>query len=178
MSAASSNFIKDYFLEKMLSTRIYFLKQQSEVTDFFDSIKSVKSLLIIVPRDRAEEVHVRKYSTRIHELFKPVKFSTLDVCSLRKSDVNWLGVPNNTFLSKIQDEKFDLVIDLNSHHDHLCTFLGAATNAPLRLHLAEGKFDKVYNLYIRSNKDTRSEMKYKNMINYLARIRQMGSLSD
>ena len=176
MSTSSSNFLKNYFLEKMISTRLYFLKNQGDVTDFFERIKSVKKLMIIVPRDRAEEVHVRKYISRIQEIFQSAKFSTFDVCSLRKSDVNWLGVPNNSFLAKIQDENFDLVIDINSHHDHLCTFLGVFTNAPLRLHLTEGKFDKYYNIHIRAESSAHTKARFKNMINYLAKIREMSKL--
>ena len=173
MNGTSSNFIKAYFLEKMLDTRLYFLKEKPELTDFFDRVKNVKNLLIIVPRDRAEEVLARKYVSRIHEVFKPAKFSTLDVSSLRKSDVNWLGVPNNSFLDKMKSENFDLIIDLNSTHDHLCTFLGAFIEAPLRMHISEGKFDKVYNLHIRAGNTNGIESKIKNMINYLTRIRQM-----
>ena len=173
MNESSSNFIKDYFLEKMLNARLYFLKEKPELTDFFERVKHVKNLLIIVPRDRAEEVQARKYVSRIHEVFKPAKFSTLDVCSLRKTDVDWLGVPNKTFLDKMKSENFDLIIDLNSSHDHLCTYLGAFIEAPLRLHITEGKFDKVYNLHIRAGDTNGMESKIKNMINYLTRIRQM-----
>jgi hypothetical protein len=173
MSAVSSNFIKNYFLEKMISARLYFLKQQGELLDFFERMQSVEKLLIILPRDRAEEVYARQFVNRIHEVFQGAKFSTLDVGSLRKSDVNWLGVPNAQFLTKIQEEKFDLVIDINSHHDHLCTFLGVFTNAPLRMHVTEGKFDKFYNIHIRSESQVRGDVRFKNMINYLDRIRHM-----
>jgi hypothetical protein len=176
MSSTSTNFLKNYFLEKMISTRLYLLKNRGEVTDFFDKIRSVNKLLVIIPRDRAEEVYARQFVTRIHEVFEPAKFSTLDVCSIRKSDANWLGVPKNAFLTKLQDEEFDLVIDVNSHHDHLCTFLGVFTNAPLRMHVTEGKFDKFYNIHIRSEPSTRTEIRFKNMINYLAKIRKMSKL--
>lgn len=174
MNGTSTNFVKDYFLEKMLNARLYFLKENPELTDFFDRIKQVGNLLIIVPRDRAEEVLARKYITRIHEIFKPAKFSTFDVCSLRQTDVNWLGVPNKSFLEKMKSENFDLIVDLNSHHDHLCTYIGAFIAAPLRIHVSEGKFDKVYNLHIRSGRINGMESKFKNMINYLTKIRQMG----
>ncbi len=160
----------------MIGTRLFFLKNRGEETDFFEQLQAVKKLVIILPRDRAEEVYVRHYVSKIHELFQPAKFSTLDVCSLRKSDVNWLGVPNSAFLSKIQDEKFDLVIDINGHHDHLCTFLGVSTNAPLRLHLCEGKFDKFYNIHIRAEVGAHTDGRFKNMIAYLARIRKMPKL--
>ena len=176
MSSSSTNFIKNYFLEKMISTRLYFQKNEGELTDFFDKIRAVNKLLVIVPRDRAEEVYARQFVTKIHEDFEPAKFSTLDVSSIRKSDANWLGVPNSAFLSKLQDEKFDLVIDINSHHDHLCTFLGVFTNAPLRMHVTEGKFDKFYNIHIRSEPSTRTEVRFKNMINYLAKIRKLTKL--
>ncbi len=173
MSSTSNNFLKNYFLEKMISTRLYFSKDKGQLTDFFERLQAVEKLLVILPQDRAEEVYVRQYVSKIHEIFESAKFSTLDVCTLRKSDINWLGVPNNTFLSKIQDENFDLVIDINGHHDHLCTYLGVFTNAPLRLHLCEGKFDKFYNIHIRAGDNARTDARFKNLINYLAKIRKM-----
>ena len=177
MSQISSNFLKNFFLEKMISTRLYFVRDSRDITDFFTALKSVKKILVILPRDRAEEVMSRKYISQIHDIFKPAQFSSLDIHSLRKSDVNWLGVPNNSFLSKIKSENFDMILDVNSYHDHLCTYLGVFTNAPLRMHLCEGPFDKFYNIHIRSEQNSSIERKYKNLIKYLMKIRQNNPVS-
>jgi hypothetical protein len=177
MNPISTNFIKNFFLEKMISTRLYFVRDNSDITDFFTAVRSVKKILVILPRDRALEVMSRKYVSQIHDIFKPAQFSSLDIYNLRKVDVNWLGIPNNSFLSKIKNENFDMILDVNSYHDHLCTYLGVFTDAPLRMHLCEGQFDKFYNIHIRSEQHTSIEKKYKNMIKYLAKIRHGNSVA-
>jgi ADP-heptose:LPS heptosyltransferase len=95
----------------------------------------------------------------------------LDVLNLHKFDVNWLGVPNQSYLDRIRNENFDITIDLNSHHDVLCTYLTDLIEAPMRLHLVEGKFDKIYNLHIRSKMESSIEKRYQNLVKYLANLR-------
>jgi hypothetical protein len=159
MEIQSPNFIRNYFLEKFLSARLYFMREKSELTNFLEQIKGTKNILIILPRDRAEEIIARKVST-------------LDIMNLRDSDVNWLGVPNNFYMSKIINQHFELIIDLNSYHDTLCSYLAAMITAPLRIHFVQGKYDKIYNIQIRSDNDVSLEVRYNNFLNYLRRMRQ------
>jgi RNAse (barnase) inhibitor barstar len=166
-----THLVKNYFLEKLLDTRLHFTRGKSQITNFVKGIKSVKKVLIILPRDRAEEVQARKYLTALIQVFDKVQVSTLDVFSLRRIDVNWLGIPNDSYLNRIRSEKFDMTIDLNSHHDVLCTYLTGLIEAPVRLHLVEGKFDKIYNLHIRSRMEAPIEKRYQNLVNYLAHLR-------
>jgi hypothetical protein len=166
-----ANIVKNYFLEKLLNARLHFAREKSHITNFVQNIKSVKKVLIILPRDRAEEVNARKYLTALYKVFDKVQISTLDIFNLRKIDVNWLGVPNQSYLNRIRSENFDLTIDLNSYHDTLCTYLTDLIEAPLRLHLVEGKFDKIYNLHIRSSMESPVEKRYQNLVNYLAHLR-------
>jgi len=175
MDIKSNNFIKNYFLEKLLETMLFFIKQKTDLTDFFEDVKKIKKLLIILPLDRAEEIIAREYLPEIQRVFGGAKVSTLDLSTLRKSDTNWLGVPNNKYLANIQKEEFDLVLDLNGRHDRLCAYLCALTAAPMRLHVSEGKFDKIYNLHFRIPGGAPLRSRYQNLLTYMVRMRQKPS---
>ena len=171
MEIRSQNFIKNYFLERLLDTRLYFMKEKGNETDFLDVIRKIKTILIIVPIDRSEEINSRKFIKDLQSALGKVNISTLDLTTMRKSDTNWLGVPNHHYLANIQKGGFDLIMDLNSYQDRVCVYLGALTKAPLRLHASRGKFDKIYNLEIRTAGDSSLNDRYQNILSYLSRLR-------
>ena len=171
MAVALPTGIRNYVRDKLLEVRLLFTREPNQMTDFFKQINDLNKLLIIVPRDRAEEVSVRKYVTQIRQIFKGTRIATLDVFNIRDHDVNWIGLPNQHYIKKLYDEKYELVIDLNSHHDYLCAYLCFCTRAPLRLHLVSGKYDKIYNLQLRVGEFASVDTKFRNLINYLARMR-------
>ena len=171
MEVRSNNFIKNYFLERLLDARLYFIKDKNNETDFLDAIRNIKKILVILPIDRSDEINSRKYIKEIQSSLGKVKISTLDLATLRKNDTNWLGVPNHHYLSKIQGGDFDLLIDLNGYHDRICAYLGALTAAPLRVHASRGKFDKIYNLEIRSAGDSTLDDRYRSILTYLVKLR-------
>jgi len=175
MEMQSQNFIKNYFLEKLLDARLFLIRQKADLTDFFEKVKNVQKILIILPVDRAEEVNARKYLPQIQHVFGEAKVSTLDLSTLRKIDTNWLGVPNQKYLANIQKEEFDLLLDLNGHHNRLCAYLCALTAAPMRLHISEGKFDKIYNLHFRIPGGAPLSSRYQNLLTYLDKMRQKPS---
>ena len=163
--------IKNYFLGKLLEARLFFIRKHTAVTNFFDQIKCVKKILIIMPIKKKDTRLAKKFLPHLYKIFDSAKISTLNIKSLRKSDTNWLGIPNSAFLNKISEEKFDLIIDLNSYHDRLCTYLSALTESKMRVHLTEGKFDKIYNLQFRTNSDDTTITRYNTMLNYLSIMR-------
>jgi hypothetical protein len=172
MAMSSSGFIKNYVLHKLLNTRLYFLRENTEVTDFIQKVKRVKKILIILPRDRAQEVEARRYIPELRQAFPRAGISTLDILSLRKNDVNWLGVPNTFFLNKFRTENFEMIIDINDRHDALCSYLAAFIGAPMRIHLVQGKFDKIYNLHFRASSDTSFAGRFNNMIGSLNKMKK------
>ena len=175
MDIKSQNFVKNYFLEKLLEARLFFIKQKTDLTDFFEEVKKVQKILIILPIDKSEEGIARGYLPEIQRVFGKAKVSTLDLSTLRKIDTNWLGVPNQKYLANIQGEEFDLLLDLNGHHDRLCAYLCALTAAPMRLHISEGKFDKIYNLHFRIPGGAPLSSRYQNLLAYIGRMRQKPS---
>jgi hypothetical protein len=170
MEIRSTNFLKNFFLERLLDTRLYFIKEKGDETNFIEAIRNIKNILIILPLDRSDEINSRKYIKEMQSSLGKVKISTLDIATLRKNDTNWLGVPNQHYLSKIQDGNFDLLIDLNGYHDRICAYMGALTAAPLRVHASRGKFDKIYNLEIRTSGHSTLDERYKSILNYLVRL--------
>jgi len=171
----SQNFIKNYLLEKFLDARLFFMKQRSDLTDFFENIKKVKNILILIPVDRAEEIISREFLPEIKRVFGKAKVTTLDISSLREIDTNWLGAPNQKYLAKIQNGKFDLLLDLNGHHERICAYLCVMSAAPLRLHISEGKFDKIYNFHFRVSGSASLKSRYQNFLTYIERMRQKPS---
>ena len=69
MPLSSPNFIKNYFLDKLIDTRLFFLRETTNVTNFIGAIKSAKKILIILPKNRAEEVASREYIKKIYQIF-------------------------------------------------------------------------------------------------------------
>jgi len=171
MAAALPMVLKNYFRDKLLEAKLLLTRESNQITDFFRQINDLNKVLIIVPRDRAEEVFVRKYLAQIRSIFKGTRISTLDVYNLRDYDLNWIGVPNQHYIKKLHDEKFDLVIDLNGHHDQLCTYLCLCTTAPLRQHLVPGRYDKIYNLQLRLEASASMDNRFRNLITYLSLMR-------
>ena len=164
--------LKKYFLRKLVHTRLFFIKKNTRLLNFIEIIKKVKKVLIILPINKNEERIARDYLSRFNALFKASQISTLDITSLRKTDVNWLGVPNTTYLKNIQNEDFELLIDMNGSHDYVCAYLGALTQASLRLHVSQGNFDKIYNLQFRSQPQEPLETRYDRVLRYLELMRR------
>jgi len=173
MVTYSPNFIKKILLTRFLNTKLFFMREKTNITDFPENLKNVKKILIILPRDRAEEVNVRKYIPEFFKIFDSCRITKLDLFNLKENDKNWFGAPNKFYLTKIKNDKFDLVVDLNSNHDILCTYLTATSGAPLRIHLAQGRFDKIYNIQIRPEFSSSLHARFKLMIGYLATMRQI-----
>jgi len=165
-------FIKNYFLEKWLNARLFFMGRKPELTDFINKLKQINKIMVIVPRDRAQEVVARKYITMLKDAFPGAKISKIDVFNLRKTDINWIGAPNEQFIEQFRKENFDLSIDFNSYHDALCSYLCALTEAAIRMHICEGKFDKIYNLHIRTNSNTSLERRYTQLLTKLINLAQ------
>jgi hypothetical protein len=84
--------------------------------------------------------------------------------------MNWLGVPGKEYLNNIREEDFDLLIDLNEQQDRVCTYLSALSNATMRIHFSEGKFDRIYNLQIRTDINASLNTKIQTLLNYLIKF--------
>lgn len=163
-------FVQNFLIDRLLINRFFLTKQINEVTDYSQQMNEVKKILIILPVIHENVQMENDFKINLANAFPKSSVSTFGITSLRKSDMNWLGVPGKEYLKNIQDEKFDLLIDLNEHQDRICTYLSALSNAPMRIHFSQGKFDKIYNIQIRTDKNTPLNIKVQTLLNYLVKF--------
>jgi hypothetical protein len=157
-------------LDKLLVNRFFLAKQKNEITDYSRQLSEAKKILIILPVIHQNVQLINDFKTNLANAFPKSSISTFGITSLRKSDMNWLGVPGKEYLNRIREEDFDLLIDLNEDQDRVCTYLSALSNAPLRIHFSEGKFDKIYNLQIRTDINASLNTKIQTLTNYLIKF--------
>lgn len=163
---------KHFLIEKFLLAKLMLGRKKQNLTNFGDYMQKVGKILIILPVNKESELSDKTFVKKVSDIFETARINTFDLNMLRKSDINWLGVPNNAFLNNIRDENYDLLIDINPDHNKLCCYLDALSEAEMRIHLAQGKFDSIFNLQIRSDSDIPLNSKYDTLLNYLKVLRQ------
>lgn len=159
--------IKALLLEKYLKFNLKSAKKNDKLCDFSEELKSIEQILVIKPINSIDDKSLQSFISGLYNIYPNIQVSTFTRSSLRKTDINWLGVPNNQYLKNIQEIHFDLVIDLNIHHDTICSYLCKLSGAPLRLNLKSGHYDHIYNLHIKTNSNTEIDDELQNILRYL-----------
>ena len=160
--------IKDGVLGKIINFRLKMISKQDLAYDFSEQLGKTEKILVILPPDSEYSETMQNFVTRISQLFKKARVSTFVNSTLRKNDLNWLGVPNDQYLKIIRDEQFDLVVDINTRQDKISSYLCALSGAPMRINLASGEFDHLYNLHFRIKDISKTiEQRLLNIISYL-----------
>ncbi|MGD9900734.1 MAG: hypothetical protein AB7T22_16535 [Calditrichaceae bacterium] len=164
--------LKSLILEKYLEFRFRKINNSEELYDFPKMIQNVKHIFVILSAGRDLEKENQEFLSSLYKVFGDVRISTFERSTLRKEDMNRLGVPNDQYLKNIQDEKFDLVIDLNVKQDKICSYLTALSGAPMRMNLISGRYDHIYNLHIRGGREVTPTYQFGNILTYLKSLRQ------
>ena len=161
--------VKESILGKIINIRLKMISQQDRTYDFSHQLNKTEKILIIIPAGNEYSETMQSFIKQIGHTFNNARVSTFVNSSLRKNDLNWLGVPNDKYLKVIRDELFDLVVDVNLKQDKISSYLCALSGAPMRINLSSGDFDHLYNLHFRA-KDANSkslEERLYNIISYL-----------
>ncbi len=159
--------IKELLLEKYLDFNLKAIKKTNKLCDFSEKLKSIQQILVIKPINSIDDKSLQSFISGLYNIYPNIQVSTFTRSSLRKNDINWLGVPNNQYLKNIHKLKFDLVVDLNIHHDTICSYICKLSDAPLRLNLKSGHYDHVYNLHIKTNFNSPIDDELRNILRYL-----------
>jgi len=158
--------IKKVILGKYLNFRIKMLVSQERAYDFSSELNNVKKVLVILPALNEYTEPNQAFVNKLNKVFPDASISTFVSSTLRKDDMSWLGVPNEHYLKIIREEQFDLVVDVNHKQDKVCSYLCALSGAPMRLNLASGEYDSIYNLHFRSSSDKKIEERLVNIVSY------------
>jgi hypothetical protein len=164
------NIIKNAFLHKYLNFRLKLLQKHDRAYNFATELKNVQKILVILPTDQEYTQYIQNFVKNLGDQFKQAKISTFVSSTLRKTDLSWLGLPNEQYLNIIREENFDLVVDVNTEQDQICSYLCALSGAPMRLNLASGNYDTIYNLHFRSSPNKNLDEKLNNVISYLTHL--------
>jgi hypothetical protein len=163
-------YIKELLLSKFINLRLRLIKDTDRLCSYPEDILKIHHVLVMTPTDEDDSPQCRQFLASLYDIFRNVRVSTFQKNSLRREDVNWLGVPNKAYLSKLQEDQFDLIIDLNSEQDKINVYLAVLSGAGVRLHLAPGKYDPYYNLQLRYSENKSKAEKYENILNYLKNL--------
>lgn len=160
--------VKESVLGKIINFRLKMISRQDRAYDFSEQLSKTEKILIIIPSGNEYSETMQSFIKQIGKIFGKARVSTFVNSSLRKNDLNWLGVPNDQYLKVIREEQFDLVVDINIKQDKVSSYLCALSGAPMRINLASGEFDHLYNLHFRIKDVSKSiEERLQNMVSYL-----------
>ena len=158
--------IKTILLEKYLDFNLKSGRKDNAPYIVSEKLKSVIQVLVIKPPAGIEDKSLQDFIAGLYAVYPDVQVSTFMRSSLRNSDTNWLGVPNDRYLKNIREINFDLVIDLNLQHDTICSYICKLSGAPLRLNLMPGHYDNIYNLHIKPGTNS-IDKALQNILKYL-----------
>lgn len=162
--------LRELLLSRFINLRLRLFQDKDRLCSYPNDILKIHHVLVMTPTDEDDLPQCHQFLAGLYTIFRDVRVSTFQKSSLRQEDMNWLGVPNKAYLSKLQEEQFDLIIDLNLTQDKINAYLAVLSGANVRLHLASGEYDPYYNLQLRYSENKSTAEKYENILNYLKNL--------
>ncbi len=82
------------------------------------------------------------------------------------NDISKLNLPSKRISDKLEQMRFQTIIDLNRKENLFCGYIVNRLNAPYKMGFVKGDPDKFYNIQV-INKSPDAENSYKNLLNCL-----------
>ena len=146
---------------------------------FNNFIENSENYIIILPlndQDFANSFDIAKYF-KIHKkavtLFLPEHkvnsieiTSNYDYISYDLDDITKFGLPTKSFIQKINESKFDVLIDLERESNLFLTAVTSLFNAKFKVGFKKNDLESLYNFQL-ANTKINSEISYRNLLNSL-----------
>lgn len=172
------DYLKKRILNTYLDLRLKRFKDE-QTYNFPQRMQQIKNILLIVPPGQEYGEITQTFASSLYQIFKDVKVSLFERQNFRPTDGNWFGLPRETYLKNFQDEKFDLIIDLNRQPDKLCTYISILTKADLRLSISDDRrYENIYNLNFRATVTDSLQNRMENVLNYFRTFQKAGEKSN
>lgn len=159
--------LKQKLAHSFMVKRLQKNRGSENITDFHQAISNVRSILIILPVRKKEHTVAEEFMGQLKKLFDTERIISADLSVFAPEQLTWLGLPRPEFIQEVQSEPCDLLIDLNSRQDETCCFISSQLSIPLKIHLAEGPFEHLYNLHFRTDQHAPLATRYDNLVNNL-----------
>ncbi len=163
-------------------------KQMEPTTvEFPGALSKTRHILVCLPGELRELTLIKQFLPAIKELFKPADVTLLSLPGVSVSgiyprkgfqilspsldQVNWFGLPKKTYLTVLQDYKFDLVLDLNLEPSLFTSGVLLAFPDAVRIGRGNHLGEPYYNLEIKT-KYLRDERNiYRSLLQMLGKIK-------
>ncbi len=146
---------------------------------FSSALKRCGTFLVLMPEDEKDfrsSFAVLEYLEQINKTIKvltkdyrisllPAKFRSKAI-EINFSDINKINLPNHKLTNKLQEMKYDGIIDLNRKENLFFSYVANIVSGKIRIGYAKKGSDKYYNFQI-SNSETDSVKSYNNFLNCL-----------
>ncbi len=155
--------------------------KEFELTEhnFRDFFKRSFDFLVVMPENDADfgqsfyvldylEDNRKSVTTFTHDYkvnLLPTKFRQKAI-GYTVDDVNRLNLPSKKISDKLEQMRFQAVIDLNRQENMYCSYVVNMVRAPYKLGFVKGDPDKYYNIQV-INRSSDAENSYKNLLNCL-----------
>lgn len=110
----------------------------------------IQNVLVVLPRQLTFLDSAINLVRDLRQNFSGWNFMMLDMDKVLKHKLNRLDLPNAEFISELELEKFDLVVDLNSEFDIRIGYLITMLKIPYRIFLFSDSLP-YYNITINGN---------------------------
>ncbi len=134
--------------------------------DFPKALNKPNNILVCLPKGLRELTVVKQFLPTITEMFKNAKVTLISTPGIKVTDIyprkgfnilsptsdqlTWSGLPKKSYISNLQDNKFDMVIDLNFEESSFVS--GILLGFPKALRVGKGNHlgEPYYNLEIKT----------------------------
>jgi ADP-heptose:LPS heptosyltransferase len=145
--------------------RVHF-REPDKVLTFTDAVKRARSVMVILPSERTHSELLRPLMQFIQSRFwggnltiivpeeaRPVErqLPRCDVIHLRQDDIGSFALPKKSIIHRIQQNEYDLVLDLNLEFFLPAAYLCKASRSRLRVGFATEYADTFFNFQIKTD---------------------------
>lgn len=138
----------------------------STTRTFPADLMSTKRILVCLPNGLRELTMIKQFLPTLSSLFKSSDITLLTSPGLRVADIfprrgfnvvtpdvsqlTWAGLPKKTFISQLQKEKFDLILDMNLERSPFTSAVLLQFPEAIRIGRGNHLGEPYYNLEIKS----------------------------
>ncbi len=175
--------LEDFRLRVGLSySRLHFRHNHDKIMNFTDALSRSRRALVIFPESSLEGESasifirhlLRKFSSermmvviRDDQLFAMSSAPPLKTLTYSMQDINKWFVPRRELLQRMENNKFDVALDLNSKLSLTSAFLCKASNAPLRISFVKKNGDQFYNFQVKTKGNSGDKYSYRSLLKCL-----------
>ncbi len=138
----------------------------SEILDFPGVLTKPKQILVCLPGNLRQLTFVKQFLPTLTELFKPAEITLLSMPGIKIADIfprkgfhiltptsdqmTWSGLAKKNYLKLLQENKFDLLLDLNLESSYFTSSILLGFPKAVRIGRGNHLGEPFYNLEIKT----------------------------